>query len=472
MTEPRIMPHNIEAEQIVLGYILYDNDSINKFGDYLRAEHFYSPIHQKIYEQIINIIDRGLIVKPIILKNIFDNDPAFDNGDSLSYFNSITAMATSVVNISDYARLVYDLAIKRKLINIGEEIISTAFDCSTHSSSKEQIEKSEEKLFHLATEGVSDTGFSHYKFSLETSIKQIEFAIQNRDNVIGISTGFRDLDKCLAGLQNSDLLILAGRPSMGKTAFAINMAFNACKFLMNNKKYYDGDKPPSVGFFSLEMSAPQLTARILSMASELEASSLRSGNIHKNDFSKIVEASREIGKYPFFIDDTPALTISSLRARARRLKRTHNLSALFIDYLQLIRGSNNVYRNRVQEISEITQGLKAIAKELNIPVIALSQLSRAVEQREDKRPLLSDLRESGSIEQDADVVMFIFREAYYLERKAGTNPDPEMEARLNSIRNNTEIIVAKQRNGPIDNIRLLFNSKTTKFTDDNRTDMR
>lgn len=461
MADIRIVPHNIEAEQIVLGHLLYDNDSINKFGEYLTHDHFYAPVHRKIYETIVSLIDRGLYVTPVILKNYLDNDSSFEDGDSVTYLNKLLALSSTVLNVSDYARLIYDLALKRELIRISEDTINNAYEVKSPASL--QIETCEQRLFELASTGQSESSFIHYKKAIEQSLKKIEFAINNRENVIGVSTGFRDLDRILAGLQKSDLLILAGRPSMGKTAFAINMAYNSCLFFRNNPDK-DG-KIRSVGFFSLEMSAEQLTSRILSMVSGIDAATLRNGSVSQYDFVKISDVCKEIAQNPFYIDDTPALTISALRTRARRMKRVHNVGAIFIDYLQLIRPSSTNEGNRVQEISEITQGLKAIAKELDIPVIALSQLSRAVEQREDKRPLLSDLRESGSIEQDADVVMFIYRDSYYLERKAHGNPSPEIEAKLARVRNLSEIIIAKQRNGPIGNVILKFSSNTTRFSD-------
>ncbi|MBN9542848.1 MAG: replicative DNA helicase [Alphaproteobacteria bacterium] len=463
MADVRVVPHNIEAEQIVLGHLIYDNDSINKFGEYLTADHFYVPVHRKIYETVLSLIDRGLYVTPVILKNYLDNDQAFENGDSNAYLNQLVALSSTVLNISDYAKLIYDLALKRDLIRISEDTINGAYEGKNEAST--QIEMCEQRLFELASSGHSETGAMHYKKAMELSLKKIEFAINNKENVVGVSTGFRDLDKILAGLQRSDLLILAGRPSMGKTAFAINMAYNSCLFFRNNPD--EDGKPKSVGFFSLEMSGEQLTSRILSMVSGIDAATLRNGTVSQYDFAKISDVCKEISQNPFYIDDTPALSISALRTRARRMKRVHNVGAIFIDYLQLLRGSSNNEGNRVQEISEITQGLKAIAKELDIPVIALSQLSRAVEQREDKRPLLSDLRESGSIEQDADVVMFIYRDSYYLERKYNGSPSPEIEAKLARVKNLSEIIIAKQRNGPIGNVTLKFSSNTTRFADHN-----
>ncbi|MBN8828442.1 MAG: replicative DNA helicase [Sphingobacteriia bacterium] len=465
MTIQRVMPHNVEAEQIVIGYLLYDNESIYKFGDFLRTDHFYSQLHQRIYEAIISHINRGLFVSPVVLKNSFDKDPGFEDGNCLDYLNKIMTLASPIVNVADYAKIIYDLALRRRLVNIGEDIINSAFDLDYNSSAETHIEAGEQKLFGLATEGSIDKGFIHFKSALAESIRRIESAIQNRNHVTGISTKFNGLDHFLSGLQKSDLLILAGRPSMGKTAFAINLAVNACQFLYENHlKSNSTEKSPAVGFFSLEMSGEQLTTRILSMMSAVNATKLRSGNINEDDFKKLAQANRELSKYPFFIDDTPALSISALRTRARRLKRQHNLGLIIVDYLQLVRPSSSEGQNRVQEISEITQGLKAIAKELDIPVIALSQLSRAVEQREDKRPLLSDLRESGSIEQDADIVLFIFREFYYLQRKKQTD-NMEFQQELDKIKDLTEIIIAKQRNGPIGTVTLSFNADTTKFAD-------
>jgi replicative DNA helicase len=471
----RVMPHNVQAEQFLLGALLCNNDLINRISDFFLSEHFFEPVHQKIYDAITLLTERAVTASPVTLKNYFDKDESLKEIGGAHYLVKLASLSTTIINVLDYARIIYDLAVRRKLIDIGENIVNDAYNKEIEVTPIKQIELAEQELFHLASDGIEgNSGFKQIKSSLTDAVNRISLAFKNREKVTGISTGFVDMDDLLAGFQNSDLVILAGRPSMGKTAFAVNLALNCCMFLyenfINNKKDIQEEKitAPSVGFFSLEMSSEQLSARMLAMVSEVNSSKLRSGHITDDDFSKILNATKQLQLIPFFIDDTPAISIAALRTRARRLKRKNNLSLLVIDYLQLIRGtSKSSEGNRVQEISEITQGLKAIAKELNIPVIALSQLSRAVEQREDKRPLLSDLRESGSIEQDADIVMFIYRDEYYVSRKEpreGTEEHAKWQEEMDLVMNVAEVIVSKQRNGPIGNVKLHFNSNTTKFT--------
>lgn len=475
LEEYRVMPNNILAEQILLGTFLTNNEVINKVSDFLLPDHFFEPVHQRIYHTILLCIDKGLVANPITLKNHFDKDEALVNDGGASYLAKLAGLSTTIINVYDYAKTIYDLSVRRRLISIGSEVVNDAYDKEIEVNAAQQIEKAEQELYILASEGrESSSSFKVLKFSINQAIERAQLAYQHKDKVSGISTQFIDLDKLLGGFQDSDLLILAGRPSMGKTALAINLALNACKTMYANfittrqgkdeiELLNSALASPSVGFFSLEMSAEQLAARMLSMIAGVNSSKIRSGHIGESEFAKIVKASKELNQLPFFIDDTPSLSISALRTRARRLKRRHNLGILFVDYLQLVRGaSKQSDKSRVQEISEVTQGLKAIAKELNIPVIALSQLSRAVEQREDKRPLLSDLRESGSIEQDADIVMFIYRDEYYLMRKQSKEGDKD-QLRLQEAANIAEVIVAKQRNGPIGNVRLHFDSDTTKF---------
>lgn len=463
----REVPANIEAEQMLLGSIMINNDILNRVNEFLLPEHFYQPIHQKIYSAIHAIIEKGMSASPVSLKSMLANDEQFQQLDGPSYLSSLAAIAITVINSYDYGLIIYDLALKRNLIAIGEEIVNTAYDSNLDHSAMDQIEEAEEYLFKLSAEGVSDRGFMDIKDSINMSLSQISNAMKNDDHVTGIPTCYNDLDKKLAGFHNSDLLILAGRPSMGKTAFAINLAINAARILQE-KHNKTGGVPPSVGFFSLEMSSEQLTTRILSMQTSIDSSSLKSGRVNEENYNKLRKEAITISGLPFFIDDTPALSISAIRTRARRLKRKHNLGILFIDYLQLIRSSGLRSNNdsRVLEISEITQGLKALAKELGIPIIALSQLSRAVEQREDKRPMLSDLRESGAIEQDADIVMFIYREEYYLTRKEPAAGTPEYSAwldKLNQVHNIAEIIIAKHRNGPIGIIQLFYDASYSRF---------
>jgi replicative DNA helicase len=465
----REAPSNIEAEQALLGAILVNNEALSHIGDQLRPEHFYEPLHGRIFDAIQKFNNKGLIANPVTLKHFFDQDEALADIGGGAYLTKLAGLAVMVINIGDYSQMIYDLALKRQLVAIGEEVVNTAYENQIDIPATTQIEAAEQKLFNLSTEGAGDRGFRAIKHSLIGAIKQAEYAFKH-DGVVGVSTGLIDLDKMLGGLQRSDLLILAGRPSMGKTALAVNVAYSACKFLMEDAKAkgHDGKDVGSVGFFSLEMSAEQLCTRMLSSASKLNSSSIFKGTINGDEFAHLVRTSNEMAAMPFFIDDTPALSIAGLRTRARRLKRQNNLKLIVVDYLQLLRGSNTKANDgRVQEVSEITQGLKAIAKELDLPVIALSQLSRAVEQRPDKRPQLSDLRESGSIEQDADVVMFIYREEYYIGREEPpmdkADAYAKWQADMERVHNIAEVIIAKHRNGPIGNVKLRFNANLTQF---------
>ena len=465
----RVLPANTLAEQMILGSILTNNESYNRVSDFLQTEHFYEPIHKRIFEAIATFIDRGMLANPVTLKNHFDQDPTLKEMNQRDYLSQLSALATTIININDYSKTIVDLSIRRSLINVGEDIVNDAYAPKITLTANEQIERAEQELFSLANLGrETNANFRSIKASLGEALDKIQLAFKRQEKFTGISTGFIDLDKILCGMQNSDLLILAARPSMGKTALAVNLALNACQYLHHKQNDTEGSQPSSIGFFSLEMSAEQLATRMMSISSEVNSGKLRSGQITENDFVKIVKASKDLAELSFFIDDTPSISIAALRTRARRIKRRHNLSLLVIDYLQLIKGSSkNSEGSRVQEISEITQGLKARAKELNIPVIALSQLSRAVEQREDKRPLLSDLRESGSIEQDADIVMFIYRDEYYLVRKQpqeNTLEHEKWQSEMNKVTNTAEVIIAKQRNGPVGSIKLHFDSNTTKFT--------
>ena len=482
----REVPYNIEAEQAVLGAILVNNEAINRIGDFLRAEHFYEPVHQRIYETIEHFNERGLIASPVTMKNKFDQDEALEELGGATYLARIAGLASGVMNIYDHASIVYSLAISRHLIEIGTDMVNDAYNSGGELRASEQIEQAEHRLFNLASEGNSDSSFANIKFSLTEAIDTADAASKRKGAISGIPTDFVDLDDILGGLHNSDLLILAARPSMGKTALAVNLMMNSAEKLreeFEEKQQQENAPrdPGTVGFISLEMSAEQLSTRMLSMETGINASNIRRGKLNKDDFVALTQASANLHKLPIYIDDTPAQTIAAVRTRARRLKRKHNLSLLIVDYLQLLRGvSQHAANNRVQEIAEITMGLKAIAKELNIPVLALSQLSRQVESRENKRPQLSDLRESGSIEQDADVVMFIYRDAYYLERSMPPAPDEGSESyehdmkefeewqakhgeRYEATKNKTDIIIAKHRNGPVGNVQLIFDSSTTKF---------
>lgn len=468
----REAPHNLEAEQALLGAILANNEALNHVGSSLMAEDFYAIIHQRIFKAIQQFNDKGLVANPVTLKHHFVGQEGVED----QYLARLVAAATSIINIGDYTQIIRDLALKRRLIAIGEVTVNRAFNPAAEESGITQVEMTEQELFRLATEGDAEGGFKALKFSLSDALIRTEKAFQRSGEVVGVSTGLADLNKLFGGLHPSDLLILAGRPSMGKTALATNIAFNAAKALAyeDREALERGEKPRSVGFFSLEMSAEQLAMRMLATEAEISSHKLQRGDLTQEEFQRLIERSQEIQSLPFHIDDTPALSISALRSRARRLKRVHNVAVLVIDYLQLVRPSSaNSQANRVQEVSEITQGLKAIAKELNIPVIALSQLSRAVEQREDKRPQLSDLRESGSIEQDADIVMFVYREEYYLGRMEPRPDSPEHNdwmAKMEKVHGLGEVIVAKHRNGPIGNVTLAFKGEFTKFSDHVRPD--
>ena len=459
---------NLEAEQSLLGTIILNNEYLSRVLEFLLPEHFYEPAHQKIYAQIIHNVEKvSIVANQITLKQFFENDENIKAIGGAKYLSTLLATASGIFDIADYGRIIYDLALKRKLVMIGEDVVNRVYKTENNLSAQDQIEQAEANLFDLAEKGGNGkSDFRNISFSIKETLDKTLLARKRDSHISGVSTGFADLDKMLSGLQQSDLFILAGRPSMGKTAIAINIAVNACKFL--NPDLDDKKNLKAVGFFSLEMSSDQLASRILSMECSINATKFRTGQLSENEWEVVATRSAEIAKMPFFIDDTPALSISAIRTRARRMLRKNNLGLLVIDYLQLIRGtSSRSAENRVQEVSEITQGLKAIAKELNIPVIALSQLSRAVEQREDKRPQLSDLRESGSIEQDADVVAFIYRDSYYKER---TRP-PENEVdkfqkwknEMQQVTHKAEFIIANQRNGPVGSVELFFDAEFTRF---------
>ena len=452
--------HSIEAEQSLLGALLLNNNLLENILDYLRADHFSDTAHGKIFAAIMYFSDRGKIADPITLKDYFANEETLESVGGANYLIDLVSSTISTTGINDYAKLIYDFYLRRELVKIGHNIIIQA---NTHKIEEEPdilLEGAEKQLYDLATKGKSNTRLISFSEALDQAITTTEAAFKKEGNTVGVTTGFIDLDRCLGGLHSSDLIILAGRPSMGKTALATNIAFQAA---MSNLE------GASVAFFSLEMSSEQLASRILASEAKISSDRMRRGDIKASDFQTFLKVSDQIKKTPLFIDDTPALSVMSLRHRARRIQRQHGLSLIIVDYLQLLEsGSKKGNENRVQEISDITRALKAIAKELNVPVVALSQLSRAVEQRDDKRPQLADLRESGSIEQDADVVMFVFREAYYEERKQpreDTDKHIEWQKRMGELHNKAEVIIAKQRHGPIGTIKLFFDERFTKFGD-------
>ena len=462
------MPHNLEAEQALLGALMFDNAVFERLSDRLRGSHFYEPFHQRLYDAIEDHIRQGMLAEPTILMERFKQDPAFQEFGGLRYLADLVDRAPPAANAPDYARVVYDLALRRDLIRIGGEIIREA--PSPETPAIDQIEQAEQQLYTLAETGKPSSGFVSFSHALSGAVQMAAEAYQRDGKLAGLATHLDDLDQKLGGLHPSDLLILAGRPSMGKTALATNIAFNVAR----NYRWEptpEGRKTVSggvVAFYSLEMSAEQLAMRILADASGVSSDKLRKGEIDAADFGRIRDAAVEIGESPLYIDATGGLSISKLAARARRLKRMeHGLDLIIVDYLQLVTtGEGNSQKNRVQEVSEITGGLKALAKELSVPIIALSQLSRQVEQREDKRPQLSDLRESGSIEQDADCVMFVYRESYYLGRaepREGTEEHLKWQEDMDRLRNQAEVVIGKQRHGPIGIVKLSFDADTTKF---------
>ncbi len=466
--EPEILPHNIEAEQQLLGAILTNNDVYDRISSLVKAEHFFDPLHARIFERTAARIQKNALASPVTLKPFFEDDPGLKELGGPSYLVRLAGAAISAYAARDYAQMIYDLAVRRELIGLGRDIVARAAKVEVTSEPKDQIIEAEQRLYKLGEQGVAERGFQSFLKAVTEAVNVANAAYQRDGGLAGISTGLVDLDKKLGGLHPSDLLILAGRPSMGKTSLATNIAFNIAKAYKRGR-LSDGSEGTveggAVGFFSLEMSAEQLAARILSEASEVPSEQIRRGDMTEGEFRRFVEAAKALESCPIYIDDTPALPISQVAARARRLKRTHGLDVLVIDYLQLLKGSSK--DNRVQEVSEITQGLKAIAKELNIPVIALSQLSRQVESRDDKRPQLSDLRESGSIEQDADVVMFVYRDEYYKEReKPGDHELDKMaawQAIMEQVHGKAEVIIGKQRHGPIGSVELSFEGRFTRF---------
>jgi replicative DNA helicase len=473
----RAAPHNLEAEQALLGAILVNNEAHDRVSGFLEPSHFFDPLHAQIYETAAKLIAAGKHVTPITLKTFFESAEPIGSGLSVpAYLGQLAANATTIINVRDYGRTIYDLSIRRQLINIGEDMANAAYDSPVDFPPKEQIEEAETRLFSLAETGKYGQGFATFHSALASAIEMANNAYLRDGGLSGISTGLRGLDGKLGGLQPSDLIILAGRPSMGKSSLATNIAFHVAKARVNSLQERPHLKPddPShdgavVGLFSLEMSAEQLATRILSEQSEIPSEKIRRGLIDEAEFKRLVKASEEMAALPLFIDQTGGLSVAQLSARARKLKRQQHLGLIIVDYLQLLTGSiKRASEGRVQEVSEITTSLKALAKELNVPVVALSQLSRAVENREDKRPQLADLRESGSIEQDADVVMFVFREEYYVERMKPDERDakfPEWQQKMGAVHGKAEVIVGKQRHGPVGTVDLQFDGAFTRFSD-------
>ncbi len=456
-------PANLEAEQALLGSILVNNDIIDEISSIVTPSVFYDPGHIKIYEVIQNLNNKGMIANPITLKNFFEKDNMLNEVGGTEYLVKLTRFSGSTKQAVDYAKIIHEMYLRRELVLISNKLSSDTMNASTEEQNAENIiEDTEKSLFDLAERGSFSRSFLKFNQALDQTIQMATQAMQNDQGIVGVPTGLTDLDEKLGGLHKSDLIIIAGRPSMGKTALATNIAYNAAQNILKRQE------KSSVAFFSLEMSSEQLSTRILSEQAKIKSDDIRRGKVSEEEINRYIETSRNIYNLPLFIDETPAITIATLCNRARRIKRLFGLDLIVVDYIQLMRSNLNKNEGRVQEISEITQGLKALAKELSVPVLALSQLSRAVEQRDDKQPQLADLRESGSIEQDADVVMFVYRESYYLERKQpklGSIEHAEWQSKMNDVNGLADIILGKQRHGPTGTIKVEFEGIYTKFKD-------
>jgi replicative DNA helicase len=474
---PRRSPQNIEVEQALLGAILINNEAFWRVSDFLEPGHFFEPLHRQIFERAATLIRMGKAADPRTIKTFLKEEEKVGEITIAEYLGRLAYEAATIINAEDYGRTIYDLAIRRSLIGIGEEMVNVAYNAPVEMAPREQIEEAERRLYELAETGRYDGGFSDFSSALRTAIDMAANADKRAGHLSGLATGLADLDRLMGGLQSSDLVILAGRPGMGKTALATNMAYNVARA-------WRGESQPDgairtvdggiVGFFSLEMSAEQLATRIIAEQAGVPSSDIRRGAIHEDEFDRIVEAAQEMQKMPLYIDQTGGIAIGQLAARARRLKRQRGLDLLVVDYIQLIQSSaRRSSDSRVQEITEITTGLKALAKELNVPILALSQLSRQVESRDDKRPQLSDLRESGSIEQDADVVLFVFREEYYLKNrkpKEGTEEFFKWQAEMEQVAGRAEVIIGKQRHGPTGTVEMHFAADVTRFSNLARND--
>jgi replicative DNA helicase len=467
----RTAPHNIEAEQSVLGAILVNNDAFYRVSDFLEPKHFFEPIHQTIYETASSLIRAGKVATPVTLKTFVPADTDIGGMTVGQYLARLAAEATTIINAHDYGRTIYELALRRDLIRIGEDMVNVAFDAPVDFAPRNQIEDAERRLYELAETGRYDGGFQKFSNAMKTALDMAANAYSRDGKLSGIATGLRDLDSKMGGLQSSDLIIVAGRPGMGKTALATNIAYNIARAHRAELQPDGTQKTVNggiVGFFSCEMSAEQLATRILAEQTGIASSAIRRGGITETEFEKIRDHTIELEHLPLYVDETGGLSISQLTARARRLKRQRGLDVIMVDYIQLLQGSSKRSDNRVQEVTEITTSLKALAKELSCPIVALSQLSRQVESRDDKHPQLSDLRESGSIEQDADVVLFVFREEYYLQNKEprpGTPEHEKWQLDMSLVHGRAEVIIAKQRHGPTGTVDLQFEGQFTRFSD-------
>ncbi len=474
------LPHNVEAEAALLGALMIDNRLVEDIQLKLRPDHFHEPLHGRVYEQILRLIDRNMIASPVTLRPLFEADEEMKEVGGPAYLAQLTGSGAAIIGARDFAEQIYDLALLRALVGVGREMVERALDTSEEVEPKGQIEEAESALYRVAEEGGSEGGVKSFAVATRLAVEMAEKALNTGGGLSGLTTGLDAMNAKTGGLHKSDLIIVAGRPGMGKSALATNIGFNAARRYVRDLE--DGIAPEKsagagVAYFSLEMSADQLATRILAEQSGISSEALRMGKISQQDFRSLARAAAELESLPFYIDDTPGLTIAALRTRARRLKRQKGIGLVIVDYLQLLQGTGrSSNENRVQEISEISRGLKTLAKELNLPVIAAAQLSRQVEQREDKRPQLSDLRESGSIEQDADIVMFIYREDYYVAarqpREAAEAEDPkgfqafrEWQEEMDKVVGLAEVIVAKQRHGATGKVRLKFDARITRFSD-------
>jgi len=466
------LPQNQEAEQALLGALLANNKAFEQISDFLKAPHFANPAHAKIYEVLSKLISRGHVADTITLKNFFEQEGSLNDIGGYKYLIKLAESSTPMTNPEYYARYIYDHYLRRELIATGYEIVNNPVKEDIDSTATDQIEEAEKRLYELSDKGDGQRGFLNFAEALTQSLDTIEKAYQREGKIAGTSTGLHQLDKGMGGLNNSDLIILAGRPGMGKTALATNIAYNIADVMSRDKNI--DPKSNGVAFFSLEMSADQLATRILSSEAGISSYRMRNGDIDNGEFGRIAEVIRSLEKIPLYIDDTPGLTVGAIRNRARRLKRSKGLGLIVVDYIQLISGSSRkAEANRVQELSEISRGLKMLAKELNVPVLALSQLNRGVESREDKRPLMSDLRESGSIEQDADIVLFVFREHYYIQNEEPKETDKnytpdkhdKWEAKMAATKYRADVIIGKHRHAPTGVVTLGWRAEFAQFTD-------
>jgi replicative DNA helicase len=467
------LPQNVEAEAALLGALMIDNRLVEDIQTRLQPHHFFEPLHGRIYEAILRLTDRNMIASPVTLRPLFEADEGIKEVGGPAYLAQLTGSGAAVIGARDFAAQIYDLALLRALVGVGRDLVESALDTSEEVAPLAQIEKAESELYKVAEEGGAEGKAKSFSEASKEALRVAEAALNSGGGLSGITTGLSELNGRMGGLHRSDLIVLAGRPGMGKTSLATNIACSAASRYL--KDAADGIEPErsagaAVAFFSLEMSGDQLATRILAEQSGIPGEQIRSGKISRNEFKEFARAADELNSLPLYIDDTPALTIAAIRARARRLKRQKGIGMVVVDYLQLLQGTgkNGNNENRVQEISEISRGLKQLAKELHVPVLALSQLSRAVEQREDKRPQLSDLRESGSIEQDADIVLFVYREDYYLASKQPADDHPDFskwKEDMERAYGRAELIVAKQRHGATGKVRLKFDSRITKFSD-------